>query len=281
MSTVLFKRSANINEIPIVDGQLVFDETHNKIYMDNGTERLQYGGDVSLIEDTSYATSNNTFSANGSLNLFTQKLSVIDNKDSALAVTEQHVPVGCLAFQSVIGNADYSGVGNTISDSLVTLKNNITNINGQLVANENTMYMDYHDGKYGVNTSPTRGADTFIPFNDGKVYVHSGGSSVTFTSPVSGQIYCYLTSVANEIAWYGEASVSITNNLSINGTVVCNCSGSNGDGSRHAGVRKTNSYSGTVNEGDTITITRGGNGNYGNDGTHTIVIVDGSILSPT
>ena len=281
MSTVSFKRSTNVNEIPIVDGQLIFDETYNKIYMDNGTERLQYGGDVSLIEDVSYATSSNTFSANGSLNLFTQKLSVIDNKDSALAATEQHVPVGCLAFQSVIGNTDYSGLGNTISDSLVTLKNNITNINGQLVANENIMYMDYHDGKYGVNTSPTRGADTFIPFNDGKVYVHSGGSSVTFTSPVSGQIYCYLTSVANEIAWYGEASVSITNNLSINGTVVCNCSGSSGDGSRHAGVRKTNSYSGVVNEGDTITITRGGGGNYGNDGTHTIVIVDGSILSPT
>lgn len=24
--------------------------------------------------------------------------------------------------------------------------------------------MDYHDGKYGVNTDPQRGADTFIPF---------------------------------------------------------------------------------------------------------------------
>ena len=166
MSTVSFKRSANVNEIPIVDGQLVFDETHNKIYMDNGSERLQYGGDVSLIEDVNYATSNNTFSANGSLDIFTQKLSVIDNKDSALAATEQHVPVGCLAFQSVIGNADYSGVGNTISDSLVTLKNNINSVNGQLTANNNAMYMDYHDGKYGVNTSSTRGADTFIPFND-------------------------------------------------------------------------------------------------------------------
>lgn len=25
--------------------------------------------------------------------------------------------------------------------------------------------MDYHDGKYGVNTDSRRGADTFIPFN--------------------------------------------------------------------------------------------------------------------
>ena len=25
--------------------------------------------------------------------------------------------------------------------------------------------MDYHDGKYGINTDPQRGADTFIPFH--------------------------------------------------------------------------------------------------------------------
>lgn len=180
MSTVLFKRSANINEIPIVDGQLVFDETHNKIYMDNGSERLQYGGDVSLIEDTSYATSNNTFSANGSLNIFTQKLSVIDNKDSVLAATEQHVPVGCLAFQSAIGNADYSEIGNTISDSLVTLKNNITN---QLSANNNKFYFDYQDGKYGYNTDPQRGADTFSPFRELKtVYLGKTGQNYDLTS---------------------------------------------------------------------------------------------------
>lgn len=172
MSTVSFKRSANVNEIPIVDGQLVFDETHNKIYMDNGTDRLQYGGDVSLIEDASYATSNNTFSANGSLNLFTQKLSVIDNKDSALAATEQHVPVGCLALQSIIGNANYSGVGNTISDSLVTLKNGITSINGQLTANNTTAGVSNvpfrfgitNDGKYGYILNEG-GADTVYPFS--------------------------------------------------------------------------------------------------------------------
>lgn len=283
MSTVSFKRSANVNEIPIVDGQLVFDETHNKIYMDNGTKRLQYGGDVSLIEDTSYATSNNTFSANGSLNLFTQKLSVVDNKESALAATEQHVPVGCLAFQSVIGNTDYSDVGNTISDSLVTLKNNITTINGQLVANENTMYMDYHDGKYGVNISPTRGADTFIPFNDGKVYVYGAtNGNTTFQSPVSGQIYCYLMSCAAQIQWYQEdTSVSITNRVLKNGTVICNCSGSQHDGDRDAWVQTSNSYQGTVSKGDTIQVQMSGGGNYMGKASQVVVIVDGSILPPT
>lgn len=35
--------------------------------------------------------------------------------------------------------------------------------------------MDYHDGKYGVNTDPQRGADTFIPF-------HSGNFEISFTN---------------------------------------------------------------------------------------------------
>lgn len=30
--------------------------------------------------------------------------------------------------------------------------------------------MDYHDGKYGVNTDPERGADTFIPFKASTPY---------------------------------------------------------------------------------------------------------------
>jgi hypothetical protein len=233
MSTVSFKRSANVNEIPIVDGQLVFDETHNKIYMDNGTERLQYGGDVSLIEDVSYATSNNTFSANGSLDIFTQKLSVIDNKDSALAVTEQHVPVGCLAFQSTIGNADYSGIGNTISDSLVTLKNNINSVNGQLTANNNNIYMDYHDGKYGVNTSSTRGADTFIPFkgipeeSNGQILYNArsygrGGSGHSYG--VSGSITIQKAGIVS-ICGLAQAAYSSAGSVTLNGVSIFNSSG--------------------------------------------------------
>lgn len=34
--------------------------------------------------------------------------------------------------------------------------------------------MDYHDGKYGVNTDPERGADTFIPFHSGTSVINLG-----------------------------------------------------------------------------------------------------------
>lgn len=37
--------------------------------------------------------------------------------------------------------------------------------NSSLTANGSQLCMDYHDGKYGVNTDPERGADTFIPFH--------------------------------------------------------------------------------------------------------------------
>ena len=40
-------------------------------------------------------------------------------------------------------------------------------INSSLTANGSQLCMDYHDGKYGVNTDPKRGADTFIPFRSG------------------------------------------------------------------------------------------------------------------
>lgn len=39
--------------------------------------------------------------------------------------------------------------------------------NSSLKANSKQVYMDYHDGKYGINTDPNRGADTFIPFHSG------------------------------------------------------------------------------------------------------------------
>lgn len=36
-----------------------------------------------------------------------------------------------------------------------------------LTANNKNFYFDYQDGKYGYNTDPNRGADTFSPFNSG------------------------------------------------------------------------------------------------------------------
>ena len=40
----------------------------------------------------------------------------------------------------------------------------VNTIKEQLTANSNHFYFDYHDGKYGYNTSSNRSASTFVPF---------------------------------------------------------------------------------------------------------------------
>lgn len=44
------------------------------------------------------------------------------------------------------------------------LKTQVGTIEGELTANGNRIYMDYKNGKYGYNTSASRGASTFHPF---------------------------------------------------------------------------------------------------------------------
>ena len=48
-------------------------------------------------------------------------------------------------------------------------QNTVPVVDGQLVFDETNykIYMDYHNGKYGINTSANRGADTFFPFKSG------------------------------------------------------------------------------------------------------------------
>ena len=46
----------------------------------------------------------------------------------------------------------------------------VQELNSSLIANSNHFYFDYKDGKYGYNTNPNRGADTFVPFSNGNYY---------------------------------------------------------------------------------------------------------------
>ena len=47
----------------------------------------------------------------------------------------------------------------------VSVGNEITSVNNSLTANSKHFYFDYKNGKYGYNTNPNRGADTFFPFS--------------------------------------------------------------------------------------------------------------------
>jgi hypothetical protein len=143
MSTVLFKRGSNAQmaDTSIQDGLLYFNTEDHKIYMDNGSERLQYGGDTDLISDPSNATVTNVFSATASLNIFPQKETVVDDMTNALAVTQNYIPLGCLAFKEAVGTTDFSAVGDgTISGGLVALRGET--LTGTLAAGQTTLTLN-------------------------------------------------------------------------------------------------------------------------------------------
>jgi hypothetical protein len=143
MSTVLFKRGSNAQmaDTSIQDGLLYFNTEDHKIYMDNGSERLQYGGDTDLISNPSSASVTNVFSATASLNIFPQKETVVDDMSNALAVTQNYIPLGCLAFKEAVGNTDFSAVGDgTISGGLVALRGET--LIGTLAAGHTTLTLN-------------------------------------------------------------------------------------------------------------------------------------------
>lgn len=171
MATVLFKRgdSATMDDTPIRDGLLFFNEETHKIMMDNGNERLQYGGTIDLISDVDEATSDNVYSASATNNLFPQKSTVVDSKANALAVTQQHIPLGCLAFKEALGTDDYSNVGDgTISGGLVALRGETLSATlavgaTTLVFNSTTMTANSYVDIY---TSDPKTQPSEVAFND-------------------------------------------------------------------------------------------------------------------
>lgn len=69
--------------------------------------------------------------------------------------------------------SDLSGESETVAASIKC----VNQLNSSLTANSNQFYFDYQDGKYGFNTDPNRGADTFFPFKN------SANCTITLTMP--------------------------------------------------------------------------------------------------
>lgn len=60
--------------------------------------------------------------------------------------------------------ASDGAAANSVGASSQAVYSAYNKLNGQLKANGKEIYLDYKQGKYGYNTSSTRGADTFYPF---------------------------------------------------------------------------------------------------------------------
>lgn len=58
----------------------------------------------------------------------------------------------------------------------------VSELEDELTANGNRIYLDYKDGKYGYNTDAKRGADTFSPFSTGGGSEYNNFSTVRAVS---------------------------------------------------------------------------------------------------
>ena len=108
--TVLFKRgdSATITSTPVTDGQILFDTSGNgKMYLDNGTDRLEMGGaitvDASLSKTSTNAIQNKAVTGN-----------ILNSLAEVSAATQQNTIAGALALKEV---------NSSLGDNILTYEN--------------------------------------------------------------------------------------------------------------------------------------------------------------
>lgn len=81
------------------------------------------------------------------------------------------------------------GAIDEVAERIATVEPIVSRNDNQLTANNKPIYLDYHDGKYGYNTDPNRGADTFNPFSNGV-----GGGSIfigTYTTTTTVDVSAF------------------------------------------------------------------------------------------
>ena len=150
--TVLFKRgdSATITSTPVTDGQILFDTSGNgKMYLDNGTDRLEMGGaitvDASLSKTSTNAIQNKAVTGN-----------ILNSLAEVSAATQQNTIAGALALKelnaslglknaTVLYDKDWSVSTNGLT---LTLSDNISNYS--MIAVMAARYTDNRDLLQGI-----------------------------------------------------------------------------------------------------------------------------------
>ena len=123
MANVLFSRTDSPSTKPITDGQIIFDTSGNgKMYLDNGTTRLEMGGAIN-VDATLDANSTNPIQNKGVAGVMLSEL------EEVRGVTKKGFLTDALATKTLdakIGTTDISSIG----DGTVT--GAISDVNGKL-----------------------------------------------------------------------------------------------------------------------------------------------------
>lgn len=123
MANVLFSRTDSPSTKPITDGQIIFDTSGNgKMYLDNGTTRLEMGGAID-VDTTLDATSTNPIQNKGVAGVMLSELEEVRGTTKKGFLTDA---LATKTLDAKIGTTDISSIG----DGTVT--GAISDVNGKL-----------------------------------------------------------------------------------------------------------------------------------------------------
>lgn len=159
MANVLFSRTDSPSTKPITDGQIIFDTSGNgKMYLDNGTTRLEMGGAIN-VDATLDATSTNPIQNKGVAGVMLSELEEVRGTTKkgfltdALATKTLDAKIGTTDISS-IGDGTVTGAISDVNGKLVNYGNDI--IMGKLLSIYDEYVLDLFK-KAPVNYSPTFG----------------------------------------------------------------------------------------------------------------------------
>lgn len=192
--SVLFKRgdSATITSTPVTDGQILFDTSGNgKMYLDNGTDRLEMGGavtvDASLSKTSTNAVQNKAVTGN-----------ILNSLTEVDAATQQNTIAGALALKeansvlketnSNLGGCSFEQEGNdfyiTGADSVRKKLGNpdFEALDCGLVSWKNGEFGQWHHGYHFTKVSEIPDFGAMVHGKDFFIEVYNGGTEQVHAS---------------------------------------------------------------------------------------------------
>lgn len=210
--SVLFKRgdSATITSTPVIDGQILFDTSGNgKMYLDNGTDRLEMGGavtvDASLSKTSTNAVQNKAVTGN-----------ILNSLTEVDAATQQNTIAGALALKeanSNLGGCSFEQEGNdfyiTGADSVRKKLGNpdFKALDCGLVSWKEHEFEQWHHGYHFTKVSEipnfgsmVHGKDFFIEVHNGRTNQLNVGIGVSYVKHSNSELVMTSVNGLNSLA---------------------------------------------------------------------------------
>lgn len=167
MANVLFSRTDSPSTKPITDGQIIFDTSGNgKMYLDNGTTRLEMGGAID-VDTTLDATSTNPIQNKGVAGVMLSELEEVRGTTKKGFLTDA---LATKILDAKIGTIDISSIGDgTVTGAISDVNSKLTNAFVNSSPNIKIAYYTWSGHVVGGTTTNFGRFDHVIP--DGCTFI--------------------------------------------------------------------------------------------------------------